>query len=134
MIAHILRMFQPSLKLDLFLYTVVFNLVAFLPDEPGCANLLRKIRWPRYNRVTCMYCHSQNIKKNGCYRSYQKFYCKCCKKNFNDKTDTIFHYSHTPLKKWFMVTVSILCIVARMFHNGNIITDRYSVLHMLQIR
>ena len=50
-----------------------------------------------------MYCHSQNIKKNGCYRSYQKFYCKCCKKNFNDKTDTIFHYSHTPLKKWFMV-------------------------------
>ena len=25
------------------------------------------------------------------------------RKNFNDKTDTIFHYSHTPLKKWFMV-------------------------------
>ena len=46
---------------------------------------------------------SKNIKKNGCYRSYQKFYCKCYKKNFNDKTDTIFHYSHTPLKKWFMV-------------------------------
>lgn len=31
-------------------------------------------------------------------------------------------------------TVSILCIVARMFHNGNIITDKYSILHMLQIR
>ena len=81
----------------------MFNPVAFLPDERRCANLLRKIRWTRYNRITCIYCHSQNIKKNGCYRSYQKFYCKCCKKNFNDKTDTIFHYSHTPLKKWFIV-------------------------------
>lgn len=81
----------------------MFNPVAFLPDERCCANLLRKIRWTRYNRITCIYCHSQNIKKNGCYRSYQKFYCKCCKKNFNDKTDTIFHYSHTPLKKWFIV-------------------------------
>jgi transposase-like protein len=46
---------------------------------------------------------SENVKKNGGYRSCQKFYCRCCKKNFNDKTDTIFHYSHTPLKKWFMV-------------------------------
>jgi intracellular sulfur oxidation DsrE/DsrF family protein len=33
----------------------VLNLVAFLPDERGCANLLRKIRWTRYNRVTCIY-------------------------------------------------------------------------------
>src|SRR5215471_19838972 len=105
-------MFQPSLKLTFFffecfsqafLYTVVFKPVAFLPDERGCANLLRKMRWTRYNRIICIYCHSQNIKKNGCYRSNQKFYCKCCKKNFNDKTDTIFHYSHTPLKKWFIV-------------------------------
>lgn len=79
------------------------NLIAFLDDERWCANLLRKIRWAGYNRVTCVYCHSENIKKNGRYRCYQKYYCKCCKKNFNDKTDTIFHYSHTPLKKWFIV-------------------------------
>ena len=43
-------------------------------------------------------------------------------RNLNDKTDTIFHYSHTPLKKWFIV-LSILCIVAWMLYNGNIITD-----------
>ena len=54
-------------------------------------------------------------------------------RNLNDKTDTIFHYSHTPLKKWFIV-LSILCIVAWMLYNGNIVTDRYSILHMLQIR
>ena len=81
----------------------MFNLVAFLADERRCANLLRRIRWRRYNSITCIYCHSENIKKNGRYRAYQKYYCKCCKKNFNDKTDTIFHYSHTPLKKWFIV-------------------------------
>ena len=31
-------------------------------------------------------------------------------RNLNDKTDTIFHYSHTPLKKWFIVTLySLYC-------------------------
>jgi hypothetical protein len=37
------------------------------------------------------------------------------------------------IKEMVYGTVSILCIVAGMFHNGNIITDRYSVLHMLQV-
>jgi|SRR5215813_2378925 len=98
------------------------NLIAFLPDERWCANLLRKIRWTRYNHVTCIYLHSQNIKKNGCYRSYQKFYCKCCKKNFNDKTDTIFHYSHTPIKKWFIVQY-LFIVSCGIFHNADIIAD-----------
>ena len=39
-----------KLNADLFLYTIMLNLVAFLTDERGCANLLRKIRWPGYNR------------------------------------------------------------------------------------
>lgn len=75
--------------------------------------------------------HSQNIKKNGCYRSYPKFYCKRCKKNFYDKTDTILHYSHTPLKKW--LTVQYVSFVSwGIFRNGKIITG-YFILHMLQI-
>jgi hypothetical protein len=32
--------------------------VYHLTNERWCANLLRKIRWARYNRLTCMYCHS----------------------------------------------------------------------------
>jgi transposase-like protein len=72
--------------------------------------LLRKIRWARLNRVTCMYCHSQNIKKNGCYRSYQKFYCKCCKKNDHDsennknsKEELSLAMKHLPNKSDFIL-------------------------------
>src|SRR5215510_452618 len=47
-------------------------------------------------------CQSYNIKKDGLYRSYQKYFCKRCERGFNDKTNTVFHYSHTPLKIWFL--------------------------------
>jgi hypothetical protein len=53
-----------------------------------------------------------------------------CKKNFNDKTDTIFHYSH-PLKKWLIVQY-LFFVSWGIIRNGNIITG-YFILHMLQI-
>lgn len=80
----------------------MFTLLSCVPDERWCANLLRTIRW-RSNSITCPYCHYENIKKDGRYRAYQKYYCKLCKKWFNDKTGTIFHYSHASLKIWFLV-------------------------------
>lgn len=79
----------------------MFTLTTSLPDEKWCAELLRKVRWNGH--VTCPYCNSGNVKKDGRYMSYQKYRCKCCKKWFNDKTGTVFHYSHTPLKTWFLV-------------------------------
>ncbi len=79
----------------------MFTLTTFLHDESWCTSLLRKIRW-NDDCVICPRCHSYNIKKDGLYRSYQKYFCKQCKRWFNDKTGTIFHYSHTPLKKWFL--------------------------------
>jgi len=79
----------------------VFTLTTSLPDENWCTSLLRKIRWNDY--VICPRCQSNNIKKDGLYRSYQKYFCKQCKRGFNDKTSTVFHYSHTPLKVWFLV-------------------------------
>jgi len=79
----------------------VFTLSKFLPDEGWCAKVLRYIRWRDFC-VVCPYCRSRNVKKDGHYRSYQKYFCKQCKKWFNDKTGTIFHYSHTPLKLWFL--------------------------------
>ena len=77
----------------------MFTLTTSLPDESWCTSLLRKIRWNDY--VICPRCQSNNIKKDGHYRSYQKYFCKHCKRSFNDKTGTVFHYSHTPLKVWF---------------------------------
>jgi hypothetical protein len=44
------------------------------------------------------YCSSENVKKDGHNRDYQKYDCESCKKEFNHKAGTIFHYSHVPLK------------------------------------
>ncbi|CAN5892048.1 IS1595-like element ISH4 family transposase [soil metagenome] len=64
--------------------------------------MLRNVRWKK-GRVECPRCHCYDIKKDGQYRSYyQKYLCKQCKRWFNDKTGSVFHYSHTPLKKWFL--------------------------------
>jgi transposase-like protein len=80
----------------------VFTLTVSLPDESWCTSLLRNVRWDK-GRVECPRCHSYDIKKDGRYRSYyQKYLCKQCKRWFNDKTGFVFHYSHTPLKKWFL--------------------------------
>ena len=79
----------------------MFTLSVLLPNESWCSNLLRDIRWNK-GRVECPRCYCYDIKKDGLYRCYQKYFCKQCKRWFNDKTDTTIHYSHTPLKKWFL--------------------------------
>ena len=79
----------------------MFTLTISLPDESWCSNLLRSVIWDK-DRLECPRCHSYDIKKDGQYRSYQKYFCKHCERWFDDKTGTIFHYSHTPLKKWFL--------------------------------
>ena len=79
----------------------MFTLTTSLPDESWCTSVLREVRWKK-NSVICPRCQSYNIKKDGLYRSYQKYFCKHCKREFNDKTGTVFHYSHTPLKIWFL--------------------------------
>lgn len=80
----------------------MFTLSTSLPDECWCARVLRNTRW-KDSIITCPHCNSKNVKKEGHYRSYQKYFCKECIRWFNDKTGTIFHYSHTPLKIWFLV-------------------------------
>ena len=94
-------MFQPGLKLNnMQLRCVYVNCFASY-DESWCTSLLRNVRWDK-GRVECPRCHSYDIKKDGRYRCYQKYFCKQCERWFNDKTGTVFHYSHTPLKKWFL--------------------------------
>jgi transposase-like protein len=77
------------------------GLLVFFDSEYKCADRLRHIRW--HNCTACPHCQSYNVKKDGRYRSYQKYYCKYCRKSFNDKTGTVFHYSHSPLRIWFLV-------------------------------
>jgi transposase-like protein len=56
------------------------------------------------NNVSCERCQSSNIKEDSHRRSHQKYFYKQCKRWFNDRIDSIFHYClHTPLKVWFLV-------------------------------
>jgi len=82
----------------------VFTLATSLPDESWCTSVLREVRWKKNkNNIICPRCQSNNVKKDGHYKSYQKYFCKQCERGFNDKTTgTVFHYSHTPLKIWFL--------------------------------
>jgi len=47
-------------------------------------------------------------------------------KNFNDKTDTICHYSRTPIKNGLLYSIYSL-------YRGEYSITGYSILHMLQI-
>lgn len=80
----------------------MFTLTTSLPDESWCTSVLREVRWKKNKNVICPRCQSNNVKKDGFYKSYQKYFCKQCERWFNDKTSTVFHYSHTPLKVWFL--------------------------------
>ena len=79
----------------------MFTLTTSLPDESWCTSVLREVRWKKKNMI-CPRCQSNKVKKDGLYRWYQKYFCKQCERWFNDKTGTVFHYSHTPLKIWFL--------------------------------
>jgi transposase-like protein len=81
----------------------VFTLTVNLPSESWCASVLRKVRWGKAGKTYSPRCGSSKTKKDGHYgSSYQKYFCKACERSFNDKTGTLFHYSHTPINRWFL--------------------------------
>ncbi len=83
-------------------------LLPLLLDESLCAMLLRVARW--HDGIYCPTCHSKKVKRYGRYRRiFQRYHCNECKHTFNDKTGTIFHYSHASLSEWFLV-IYLFCI------------------------
>ncbi len=83
-------------------------LLALFLDDPLCAYLVRLARWS--DGVYCPSCYSRSIKRYGKYkRIFQRYYCYDCSHTFNDKTGTIFHYSHVSLSDWFLA-IYLFCI------------------------
>ncbi|MET3697446.1 transposase-like protein [Bacillus oleivorans] len=78
-----------ALKRDLF------------PDEPDkITKLLNRIRESRFNSgMACVHCGSTSVKRNGKYRTRQRYLCKDCSKTFNDMSNTPFSGSRYP-QKW----------------------------------
>jgi len=69
-----------------------------------CWDIVREVRWEE--GVSCPACQSKEVVKNGSDKTYpdkQHYYCKSCKKYFDDLTDTIFSGSHQPIHHWITV-------------------------------
>lgn len=71
------------------------------PEEPNkIVELLKNIREARFSSgLGCVHCGSTDVKRNGKYRSRQRYLCKDCGKSFNDMTNTPFPGSRYP-EKW----------------------------------
>ncbi len=70
-------------------------LFIILLDESQRVYLLRVARW--HNGIYCVRCNSGKTKKYGIYRMvFQRYLYHDYRHTFNDKTETVFHYSHTP--------------------------------------
>jgi transposase-like protein len=48
------------------------------------------------NRIWCIKCHSQHLKKNGTYKHYQKYACKNCGGQFSERSFSFFCRSRYP--------------------------------------
>ena len=71
---------------------------------PETSNKLDKtlinIRESRFSSgLCCMHCKSTSVKRNGKYRSRQRYLCKDCGRTFNDMTNTPLSGTHHP-EKW----------------------------------
>ena len=74
-------------------------------DNQQAIEYLEQIRWNE--NVFCVYCNS----KKTCRHKEQnktRWQCWNCKKSFSVTVGTIFHHSHVPLNKWFMLIALIL--------------------------
>ena len=86
--SHQIALFE-AIKQDLF------------PEVPDKVDkLLGSIREARFvSGIGCVHCGSKSVKRNGKYRTRQRYLCKDCNKTFNDMTNTPFSGSKYP-EKW----------------------------------
>ncbi|OXM84021.1 IS1595 family transposase [Paenibacillus rigui] len=80
----------------------------FLEPKDDIANMVGEIREVRFsNGLACIHCGSVGIKRNGKYRSRQRYLCKDCGRTFNDMTASPISGTHHPHKwlKYFNMMV-----------------------------
>lgn len=75
----------------------------FATDDK-CRELLERLRWPE--GPECPRCKSREVVR--LVTAAKLLYCDECAYQFTVTAGTIFHDSHLPLTKWFMVTL-LLC-------------------------
>ncbi|WP_419533835.1 transposase [Endozoicomonas sp.] len=76
--------------------------ISDLISNETCFEMIRENRWSD-GTVRCPHCDSENIKKNGhdnVQVECQHYYCKSCKRYFDDLTNTVFSGYQRPIMAW----------------------------------
>lgn len=81
------------------------KLIELYPTHEHCIKMLEKMRWG--NKIRCAYCDSKNTNTYQ-YKGKDCHHCNDCRKSFSVTVKTIFHNSHIPLNKWFMLIALML--------------------------
>ena len=74
-------------------------------DNQQAIDYLEQIRWSK--EVICVYCNSNKTCRHK-EQNKTRWQCWNCKKSFSVTVGTIFHHSHVPLNKWFMLIALML--------------------------
>ena len=85
--------------------SVPVNLMALIDKyntDEHCREALTHLRWP--NGVRCLKCNGENVAPVSDRKVYV---CYSCDYQFSVTVGTIFHDTHLPLTKWFLVTYLI---------------------------
>ena len=79
---------------------------SFKTDEQAIDHL-EATRWR--GRPICPYCDSEHVGRHASGdRANQRWQCRDCTRAFSVTVGTIFHGTHMPLRKWFMVLALML--------------------------
>jgi len=68
------------------------------PTQESCIKYLEQKRWG--DKPICVYCGSTNT--NPLVKEL-RHHCNSCRKSFSVTVGTIFHHTHVPLQKWFLL-------------------------------
>ena len=82
------------------------NLVSLMEQfgsNEQCRALLEEMRWP--DGIECPRCESKNITEIG---KRKQHHCNKCRYQFSATSGTIFHDTHLPLWKWFLVIYKMI--------------------------
>ena len=78
----------------------ILEFLEIYKTDKDCENHLIKDRFK--NGKYCAYCHNEKIYTISSKTKYKKFKCSKCKKIFTILTNTVFHATKAPLRKWFL--------------------------------
>ncbi len=68
------------------------------PTQESCISHLEKARWG--DAPVCVYCGKDNTYP---MQKELRHHCNDCRKSFSVTVGTIFHHTHVPLQKWFLL-------------------------------